>query len=68
MLFSQDLRVLSGKREESCQHLASIGDFSFFFFHLSSLVCSLYTLLLTFKDEDILVGDFAQLGAPGKRC
>ena len=40
----------------------------FFFFPLSSLVCSLYTLLLTFKDEDILVGDFAQLGAPGKRC
>ena len=40
------VRVLSGKREESCQHLASFGDFSFFFFFfLSSLAHSLYTLL-----------------------
>lgn len=33
-LFSQDLRVLSGKKEDSCQHLAPYGVF-FFFFKLS---------------------------------
>lgn len=30
ILFSQDLRVLSGKKEDSCQHLAPYGGFFFF--------------------------------------
>lgn len=32
MLFSQDLRVLSGKKEDCCQHLAPDGVFLFFSF------------------------------------